>query len=254
MSTGDQDLQVPSPPQCSQQPTPFQSSNNDSQSPLNPSTQTPSEVHDEIHSTTQVEPEKGKLKSVVWEHFEKIKVDGKYKAKCNYCKKLLGGETKNGTKHLHHHTNICIQKKALAKGKGGQKTLFSKISSGKKELACGAYNEENAKRELATMIILHEYPLSIVDHIGFIRFVTTIQPLFQLPSRNTIKKEILGIYEHEKQVVMKLIDTNKGRIAITSDMWTASNQKKGYMSITTHYIDDNWTLQNIILRYTFFNL
>jgi len=48
-------------------------------------------------------------------------------------------------------------------------------------LARGAYNKENAKRDLATMIILHEYSLSIVDHIGFIRFVTTIQPLFQLP-------------------------------------------------------------------------
>jgi len=62
MSTWDQDLQVPSPPQCSQQLTPFQSSNNDNQSPLNPSTQTPSKVHDEIHSTTQAKPKKGKLK------------------------------------------------------------------------------------------------------------------------------------------------------------------------------------------------
>jgi len=119
MSRGDQDLQVPSPPQCSQQPTPFQSSNNDSQSPLNPSMQTPSEVLDEIHSTTQAKPKKRKLKSVVSQHFEKIKVDGKYKAKCSYCKKLLGGEIKNGTKHLHHHLDICIQKKALIRGKGG---------------------------------------------------------------------------------------------------------------------------------------
>jgi len=69
-----------------------------------------------------------------------------------------------------------------------------------------------------------------------------------------MKKEVLGIYEHDKQVVLKLIDTNKGRIENTLNMWTASNQKKGYMSIITHYIDNNWTLQNIILRYTFFNL
>jgi len=65
-------------------------------------------------------------------------------------------------------------------------------------LACGAYKEENAKSELAIMIILHEYSLAIVDHISFIIFVTTIQLLFQLPSQNTIKKEIIGIYEHEK--------------------------------------------------------
>jgi len=124
MSIGDKDLQVPSPPQCSQEPTPFQSSNDDSQSPLNPSTQILSEVHDEIHSITQAELEKRKLKSIVWQHFVKIKVDGKYKVKCNYCKKLPSGEIKNGTRHLHHHLDICIQNKALTKGKGGQKTLF----------------------------------------------------------------------------------------------------------------------------------
>jgi len=53
---------------------------------------------------------------------------------------------------------------------------------------------------------------------------------------------------------MKLIDKYKRRITITSDMWIVSNQKKGHMSITSHYMDDNWTLQNIILRYKFFNL
>ncbi|XP_020238721.1 zinc finger BED domain-containing protein DAYSLEEPER-like [Cajanus cajan] len=121
--------------------------------------------------------------------------------------------------------------------------LFSKVlGCGKKELACGSYNEENARRELALMIILHEYPLSIVDHIGFIRFVAAIQPLFQLLSRNTMKKEILDIYEDEKQVVMKLIDINEGRVTITSGMWAASNQNKGYMAITARYIDGNWTL------------
>nr|KYP56873.1 Putative AC transposase [Cajanus cajan] len=130
--------------------------------------------------------------------------------------------------------------------------LFSKVlGCGKKELACGSYIEENARRELALMIILHEYPLSIVDHIGFIRFVVAILPLFQLPSRNTMKKEILDIYGDEKQVIMKLIDTNEGKVAITSDMWSASNQKKGYMAITTHYIYGNWTLQSIILRFIY---
>ncbi|WKA08905.1 hypothetical protein VitviT2T_026588 [Vitis vinifera] len=37
------------------------------------------------------------------------------------------------------------------------------------------------------------------------------------------------------------------RMAITTDMWT-SNQKKGYMAITVHYIDESWLLHHHIVR------
>ena len=39
----------------------------------------------------------------------------------------------------------------------------------------------------------------------------------------------------------------ENRIAITTDTWT-SNQKKGYMAITVHYIDESWLLQHRIVR------
>ena len=38
-------------------------------------------------------------------------------------------------------------------------------------------------------------------------------------------------------------------MAITSDLWTSDNQKRGYMAITSHFIDESWTLMNIIMRY-----
>ncbi|KAF7812880.1 zinc finger BED domain-containing protein RICESLEEPER 2-like [Senna tora] len=44
---------------------------------------------------------------------------------------------------------------------------------------------------------------------------------------------------------------NPSRIAITTDMWTSSNQNKGYMSITTHFIDDNWQLQSRLVRFIY---
>jgi len=42
----------------------------------------------------------------------------------------------------HMYSKYCFNKR-----KKGTKKLFSKIRSGKKELVCGAYNEENAKRD-----------------------------------------------------------------------------------------------------------
>ena len=100
---------------------------------------------------------------------------------------------------------------------------------------------------------MHEYPLSIVDHLYFKRFVCSLQPLFTVPCRNTIKKEVFKIYDTERKRVQSVIDNNKARIAITTDMWTATNQKKGYMAVTAHYIDNSWALKSHMLRYDLFH-
>jgi len=89
------------------------------------------------------------------------------------------------------------------------------------------------------MIIKHEYPLSIVEHEGFREFCNVIQPLFKMVSRNTIKKEILKIYETEKLKTMTLLNEINEKIALTKDMWTSNHQTKGYMTVTTHFVDDN---------------
>jgi hypothetical protein len=48
------------------------------------------------------------------------------------------------------------------------------------------------------MIVVHEYPLSMVDHVGFRRFCAALQLLFKVVSRNTIKKDILDMYEVQR--------------------------------------------------------
>ena len=110
------------------------------------------------------------------------------------------------------------------------------------------FNQDVARMELTKMIALHEYPLAMVDDIGFRRFCNVVQPLFKVISRNTLKLDILKFYESERAKTMKLIQKNSSRIAITTDMWTASNQNKGYMTITTHFIDNNWNLQSRLMR------
>ena len=41
-------------------------------------------------------------------------------------------------------------------------------------------------------------------------------------------------------------DLNGQSVAITSDIWT-SDAVEAYISITGHYIDEDWNLQNILL-------
>jgi len=53
-----------------------------------------------------------KLKSKVWEDFDKIKVSGKWKAQCHWCKKMLVAEGRSGTGHLQSHLNTCESRQA----------------------------------------------------------------------------------------------------------------------------------------------
>ena len=108
--------------------------------------------------------------------------------------------------------------------------------------------DQNITREkLAHAIILHEYPFSIVGHVAFKDFASSLQPLFKMVSLNTIKDDIIKIYEVEKGKMSSYLEKIDTIIAITTDMWT-SNQKIGYMAITVHYIDASWLLHHCIVR------
>lgn len=187
------------------------------------------------------------LISDAWHHFTRKEIDGVWKAICIYCNKKLSGDPKNGTTHLKNHTNRCSQRST----KDIRQTLLNAkvASNGKVAIEKHKFDQKEARKELAPMIILHEYPLSMVEHIGFRRFTSSLQPLFKPVSRNTIKKDIIEIYDFEKAKTMSLLEASKCRIAITTDMWTSSNQKKGFMVVTTHFIDESWVLQNRIIRY-----
>ena len=190
----------------------------------------------------------GKLRSPMWQHFQKVKIDGLWKAVCNYCSKKLLGDSKSGTKHLHDHFKICPKRRVI---ESKQKVLTPDLmkGEGKRKLEAYTFDQDFARRDLAKMIILHEYSLSMVEHIGFKQFCLSLQPMFKMVSRNTIKSDIVKIYNYEKVKTMKMIEKNKSKIAFTTDMWTSSNQKRGYMVVTAHFIDDAWELQARILRY-----
>lgn len=144
---------------------------------------------DEQEEVEVVGSKRRKLTSPVWRHFERVKIKGNWKAKCAYCKKKLGGETKNGTKHLHDHLRSCVYVKIKNRGKTlAQSSLrFNSQDEGKISLENYTFDQDFARKELADMIVLHEYPLSIVDHTGFRRFVSALQPLFKMVTRNTIR-------------------------------------------------------------------
>lgn len=77
-----------------------------------------------------------------------------------------------------------------------------------------------------------------------------MHPEVKVVSRNTIKSDILQMYKREKAIVKETLKSVPGRIALTSDCWS-SITTDGYLSLTAHFIDENWCLRKFILNSSF---
>ena len=104
------------------------------------------------------------------------------------------------------------------------------------------FSQEAARQALTKWVIRDEHPMSFVEQVGFHEFMAETQPLFKFYTRNTLRSDVENMYEAEKAKLLKLLGKNSSRIAITTDMWSADCQNKGYMAITAHFIDDGWNL------------
>ena len=80
---------------------------------------------------------------------------------------------------------------------------------------------------VARMIIPHELPLVFVEYVGFYDLLKILQPSIETISRNTIKAEILKLYDVEKNQTMSILEACESRIAATMDTWTASTKRNG---------------------------
>ncbi|KAL0302454.1 UNVERIFIED_CONTAM: hypothetical protein Scaly_3031400 [Sesamum calycinum] len=184
----------------------------------------------EIEETSE-DNSKRKRTSEAWHHFKRVKVKGIQFAECNYCKARLKAPTSYGTTHLHKHYEKVCKKRPR---KIDIRQSFKKI----KKLVEHSWEHISSikKRRDVSLLrwLLHDYPLSVVDHIDFRRYSTCLQPCFNMISRNTLKGDILKIYKDERTKYYNLLGKFKCRIAITTDMWTSSNNK-GFGSDWTFY-------------------
>ncbi|KAJ7951913.1 zinc finger BED domain-containing protein DAYSLEEPER-like [Quillaja saponaria] len=202
----------------------------------------------------------GRKKSIVWKHFTVKDVEPDMKrAFCNNCEMhyaYSNGTKLSGTSHLKRHINngkckgICQKNQetpnSTACGSGDALDPLRRRKRSTAGLVGVSFDQEQCNHEIATMIIQHEYPLQIVEQPGFIEFVRTLQPQFNMVSLNTIERNCVAMYLREKQNLLNFIRGIPGRVSLTLDLWT-SNQTLGYVFLRGHFIDNDWNLHRPIL-------
>lgn len=201
-----------------------------------------------------------KKKSIVWEHFQIETVSpGCRRAVCNECKKTFSysaGSKVSGTSHLKRHIEVHVrEKKILFTPDAASSKIDANLTpTGRLKRryktanpSAALFDPQGCRREIAKMIIMHDYPLHIVEHPGFVASVQNLQPQFKMPGFRNVEGDCIATYLHEKLNVQWLLEAMPGRISLSLDLWTSS-QTVGYVVLTGHFVDRNWKLQRRILN------
>ncbi|GFZ20842.1 BED zinc finger and hAT dimerization domain-containing protein DAYSLEEPER [Actinidia rufa] len=207
-----------------------------------------------------------KKKSIVWEHFTIENVGGGCRrACCKQCKQSFAYSTGSkvaGTSHLKRHIAKGTCPVVFRNQERSPSTPYSapmkmsEIWNGtetkkRRYRTAGSpyfgFDPDRCRHEIARMIIMHDYPLHMVEHPGFVAFVKNLQPRFDMVSFNTVQGDCVATYLREKQGLQKLIEGIPGRICLTLDLWTSS-QTVGYVYLTGYFIDIDWKLHRKILN------
>jgi hAT family C-terminal dimerisation region/Protein of unknown function (DUF 659)/Domain of unknown function (DUF4413) len=96
-------------------------------------------------------------------------------------------------------------------------------------------------------IVLDIQPFKVVEGDSFRKMVSRFDPVYQIPTRNTVKKFIKKSFDRRRNKIKEYISKNiPGKVSITTDIWS-SIKNEGFLGITIHFIDKNWVLKHFTL-------
>ena len=104
------------------------------------------------------------------------------------------------------------------------------------------------KKNLIRWIVINQYLFTIVEKDYFITFIHSLYSSVRLPTADTIKNKIIAYYKANKIKMKTILKDLPDKISFTTDCWT-SPSTKSFLSLTAHFINKEWELQNIIIDF-----
>lgn len=96
------------------------------------------------------------------------------------------------------------------------------------------------------MIVRDLQPVSTVEDRGFLAFVKTLDPRYQIPSRKALMESTINkMYAECKAEAMEKLQ-HANHVILTKDMWTLRSTE-AYLTVSCHFIN-NWQMQEVVLE------
>jgi len=187
-----------------------------------------------------------KNRSEAWNYFIQLEPKLDKRAQCKYCDILIRYE--KGTTTMCNHVLRCPNNPNKEVNKRQKVCSSSTIDGNINSLSYGRFDQELFQEELVKMFVEVELPFRFVEHVASIRYPNALQPRFKIPSRYTISRNIVTLWNAKEIYLKDFLSQHCQRICVTTDAWT-SPQNQSYMCLTTHFINNDWNLHKRILNF-----
>lgn len=202
--------------------------------------------------------------STVWLHFGFKKSDTEQKTViCKLCNKTVPSADANTTNLFYHlkkkHEKEYTETQKARVNKSSSETAKKSLSQPKikESFARGTPYEKTSRRHkqitdaIARLIAKGMVPIYLVEKKVFRDLIHTLDPRYVVPSRKYFSRvELPRLYAECRAKVEKEI-LNVAYYALTTDLWT-SRATQPYMSLTIHFIDEDWKLCSRCLQTAYF--
>lgn len=95
--------------------------------------------------------------------------------------------------------------------------------------------QNTVDEELAKMIASDFQPLSVVEDKGFRSYTHALNPIYAIPSKNTLSQTIIPrLYDRDRASLRERVK-NSTAVCLTTDCWRATTS---FMSVTCHFIEN----------------
>ena len=152
------------------------------------------------------------------------------------------------TKHpldIDAKDKVEVQKVEVEKRK--LQPTIAQFQESKRKYPDDSNRKQEIDRLVLRMMVRDLQPFSVVEDEGFKDLIRGLDPRYNLPSRRTITHTLLpDLYKEQRARVMFGLQEAK-YVAITTDTWT-SRVTESYLTVTAHYIDDEWNLKCHVLE------
>lgn len=208
-------------------------------------------------------------KSKVWQHYGFYKRNGqldKTNAICKMCHAAVKytGSTTNLITHLKRRHGISVEAPVTSPASESETARSSSSSSTHGEpqpnipsffggqLALNSTRAKVITNAIAYFICKDIQPYAVTENEGFHYMLRALEPRYKIPSRKLFAdKQIPALYEKAKTAIVESLNGAQ-RVALTVDGWT-SCATDSYITVTVHYVDEDWVMQSHVLQTRVFN-
>jgi hypothetical protein len=119
------------------------------------------------------------------------------------------------------------------------------------DIGARQFGQDSSYPDIAKLITLHGYPLSVVENEEMRRILKNIKPLPYTVSVSDMEEHLLALFQKEKIKARDKIALTSQHVSLSASIWTHDGPEPtvNYLCLTAHFITEDWKVQRMVIKF-----